>query len=178
MISKVSGAVEAGIDVPTFFITRENLSDEDLGEQTAKKLDAQLRPEQSEYFKKKEDKNPDKIQYNSARKRRILMNSNFTPQQKAYLDKTLLDELERPIDYTDENSFYFSQMSDAKQKRWSGVTSRWANMSKVDYYNIIDGISELGSHPKKEEVIAKLQTLGFNKSGAESFYKIVYSTKK
>lgn len=107
-------------------------------------------------------------------KRILLMRrTDLTPEQKALLDKTCISkrsELKNPVDYTSEETFYYSQLTEAKQKRYPEVKKRW-NINAKTYYRIIDACSGL---TKKAEKIQALRKIGFSESDAYRFYNVVF----
>lgn len=104
-------------------------------------------------------------------KRILLMRrTDLTPEQKALLDKTCISERKNPIDYTSEETFYYSQLTEAKQKRYPEVKKRW-NIDVKTYYRIIDACSGL---TKKADKIQALRKIGFGESDAYRFYNVVF----
>ena len=94
----------------------------------------------------------------------------LTPAQKAFIDKVCIGELKKPIDYTSEETFYYSQLSDAKKKRYPEVKKRW-NLDAKTYYRIIDACS--GAKTKAEK-ISRLMGLGLSKNLANALYDVVF----
>ena len=172
-VQKVEGAKKIGIRVEDYFMQKNLLRDGDDSKQTAERLDKLLTAAQRSDFKKKEARRKDHTGYNADRKRRIIMNSDFTAEQKKYLAKSF--DLGETTDYTNERKYYFSQLSDSKRERWAEASRRWGNMTEIQYYNIIDACSGL---KKKDEIVRVLQQNGFTPRGAKNFYKVVFSPKK
>lgn len=172
-VQKVEGAKKIGIRVEDYFMQKNLLRDGDDSKQTAERLDKLLTAAQRSDFKKKEVRRKDHDGYNADRKRRIIMNSDFTAEQKKYLAKSF--DLGETTDYTNERKYYFSQLSDSKRERWAEASRRWGNMTEIQYYNIIDACSGL---KKKDEIVRVLQQNGFTPRGADNFYKVVFSPQK
>nr|DAH38437.1 MAG TPA: hypothetical protein [Caudoviricetes sp.] len=172
-VQKVDGAKKIGIRVEDYFMEKNLLRDGDDSKQTAERLDKLLTAAQRRDFKKKEARRKDHTGCNADRKRRIIMNSDFTAEQKKYLAKSF--DLGEKTDYTNERKYYFSQLSDAKRERWAEASRRWDNMTEIQYYNIIDACSGL---KKKDEIVRVLQQNGFTPRGADNFYKVVFAPKK
>lgn len=105
-------------------------------------------------------------------KRAWLMDSKeFSSGEKAILDKNLISRYsmiynDRSVDYSNEESFILTQMSDAAQRK----KSRFPNMSAERYNKLYEAYS---SGQKKADKIKNLVEAGMTYTAAEQFYKTI-----
>lgn len=177
-LSDVEGANKLKISTVNYVLYKQkfrNVDSEHGAEDTMKKLDKMLTPEQKAYFDKKEARNSEKIDFNADRKRRIIMNmEGISAKQKSYLDDTLVRELKDKIDYTDEDTFYYSQLSDKAKRKAVAVLSRWDwNMQR--YFELYQ---EAGRQDLKADKIRVLQEAGLSTSDSYRFYNIALKAER
>lgn len=106
-------------------------------------------------------------------KRRMLMNDNtLTPEEKSAIDKALFNDgmfipKEVDVDYSSEEAFTITQLSDAGQKKWEAA-QRWGMPYEdyVKYYPIV-------SSGKKVDCIQELIDAGMNPEDAYSFWNLI-----
>jgi hypothetical protein len=161
--SKVEEAKKQGISVSDFILTKHQINpDADDTSETIKKLIPLLPAYQRQLATATSDSASDV-------KRLLIFNKDLTPEQKSTLDKLLVGELKNPRDYSSEDAFILSGLSEAKQKRYPEVKSRWGNITPSEYALILAGIKGL---KRKDEIISKLMELGFSEAGAYRFYNV------
>ena len=124
---------------------------------------------------------------NAEVKRMALFNTEgLTPEQKAFIDKTVISEKKNPVNYENENKFYLSQLTEAKQKRYAQVASA-TKLSAKSYYLLIDACANVdktykkikADNPKttikkKDIYVRALKNKGLNEAQAEAFYNMVF----
>ncbi len=158
-----------GVSYDTFkTLSGETLASEDTSEATREKFTKALPLPVQEFVNstKKEESNAELRRY------LIFNTEGLSPEAKSELDKYLSGgELKNPIDYTDEESFYYSLLTEAKQKRYGEAHSKWGNLTKKKYYKIIDACRGL---KKKADIIAELERQGFWGTAPYQFYSIVF----
>lgn len=106
-------------------------------------------------------------------KRRMLMNDNtLTPAEKSAIDKALFNDglfipKEMDVDYSSEETFSISQLSDSGQEKWAKAQA-WGMPYEdyVKYYPIV-------SSGKKVDCIQELIDAGMNPQDAYSFWNLI-----
>lgn len=107
-------------------------------------------------------------------KRQALMNDKaLSANQKAALDKTLISE-NSTVDYTNEDTFTISQMSDSARYKWtlaepSGISAKEYEKYWKTYFN--------GGTPSKDVGIQRLLDAGISKNNAMWFYTKIVQDK-
>ena len=115
-------------------------------------------------------------------KRQNLMdNQKLTPEQKLLLDQTLIGG-DSPADYTDENSFYRSQMSDDRKKQYDAAAMAVPGISAQEFNWVMNSLSTIHSSKdkdgntvegsKKQKQIDYLLERGFSLQEAYDLYNI------
>ena len=96
--------------------------------------------------------------------------NQYSPEAMQKFDEVLSgDKLKNPVDYSSEESFYYSLLTDAKKKRYSAAKARF-KLSTKDYYRLVDAVSGC---KKKADKLAALRRIGLTASQAEAFYNVV-----
>lgn len=105
----------------------------------------------------------------AATKRQMLMNdSSLSAEEKSAIDKAVISENSK-IDYTSEQTFALSQLSDAGQKKWEKAKA-WG-MPYEDYVKYYPICSAGGK--KKDEIIQDLISAGMSERNAYNFWDII-----
>lgn len=106
----------------------------------------------------------------SEEKRQALLESDYTPQQKKLIDEMYIGK-DSKVDYTDENSFIISQMSEAAQKEWSEFKALGWDAERFERaYNVVNGKG------KKEAKLAELQKMGYSYNQAVQIWSRIKNT--
>ena len=108
-------------------------------------------------------------------RRMYILSLDIPENQKEFLDSAIVSNKPTVVDYGSEDAFYFSQLSESKQNRYRHVPSRWDNITKKEYYNIIDACRGLET---KDDIVARLKEIGFSTGAADSFYTVIFSSSK
>ena len=110
-------------------------------------------------------------------KRRMLMNDNtLTPEEKSAIDKALFNDgmfipKEVDVDYSSEEAFTITQLSDAGQKKWEAA-QRWG-MPYEDYVKYYPICSKSGKGMTKAVVIQNLIDAGMSQRDAYNFWDLI-----
>lgn len=115
-------------------------------------------------------------------KRKNLMdNQNLTPEQKRLLDELLIGG-KTQADYTDEDSFYRSQMSDRRKKQYDAAASAVPGISAREFDWVMNSLSAIHSSKdkdgntvkgsEKEKQITYLLDRGFSLQEAYDLYNV------
>jgi hypothetical protein len=99
----------------------------------------------------------------------LLQRNDLTASQKAYLDKTLIGERKNPIDYTSEESFYLSQLTEKQREKYSRV-KKMLGFSAEEYSKYL---SVMGKADKKADKINALVEAGLSRQKAAQLYAIL-----
>lgn len=106
---------------------------------------------------------------NSETKRKMLMqDDSLSASEKLALDRALISETS-DIDYSNEETFTISQMSDAGQRKW-GKAQAWG-MPYEDYAKYYPMIYAQGK--KKAEIIQDLINAGMSENNAYTFWNMI-----
>lgn len=110
-------------------------------------------------------------------KRRMLMNDNtLTAAEKSAIDKALFDDgmyipKEMDVDYSSEETFTITQLSDAGQRKWEAA-QRWG-MPYEDYAKYYPICSASGKGMTKDVVIQNLIDAGMSRNDAYGFWNLI-----
>lgn len=110
-------------------------------------------------------------------KRRMLMNDNtLTPAEKSAIDKALFNDglfipKEMDVDYSSEETFSISQLSDSGQKKWAKAQA-WG-MPYEDYVKYYPICSKSGKGMTKAVVIQNLIDAGMSQRDAYNFWDLI-----
>ena len=176
LIDSVNSAKKVGISSSDFFVYREKIGKEIYvdGKQKSdetKKYLMSLLPEEMQ----RDIKNTTKDEEASDLRRMYILSLDIPENQKEFLDSAIVSNKPTVVDYGSEDAFYFSQLSESKQNRYRHVPSRWDNITKKEYYNIIDACRGLET---KDDIVARLKEIGFSTGAAYSFYTVIFSSSK
>ncbi len=99
----------------------------------------------------------------------LLQRNDLTASQKAYLDKILIGERKNPIDYTSEESFYLSQLTENQRNKYARV-KQLLGFTAEEYSKYL---SVMGKADKKADKINALVEAGLSRQKAAQLYAIL-----
>jgi hypothetical protein len=99
----------------------------------------------------------------------LLQRNDLTASQKAYLDKILIGERKNPIDYTSEESFYLSQLTENQRNKYARV-KQLLGFTAEEYSK---HLSVMGKADKKADKINALVEAGLSRQKAAQLYAIL-----
>ena len=101
----------------------------------------------------------------------LIEQDGISPEQKSLLDSSLIGNRKDPIDYTNEETYYTSQMTDSQRERFE--TKNLAEISAQEFLEVSNLIRQDGL--KKFEKLELLRERGYTNQEAIQIYNMIYS---
>lgn len=105
----------------------------------------------------------------------LLYNKEYSPTEKAAFDEQFIGDLDRKRDYTSENAYFYSMLSESQQKRYDKQKNHIKKLNMMSYYYYL---TEANQQDKKTDKIRVLMENGMTASEATNFYLRVMSSSK
>ena len=107
----------------------------------------------------------------SDRKRDEIMNSAYSAAQKEAIDNALISSGETKVDYSSQEAYQISQMTDSAQSKYYSI-AKPAGMSYEEFVRCYEAFYS-GGNRKKQQGIQNIINSGFSQSNATWFYENV-----
>ncbi|WP_101908880.1 hypothetical protein [Marasmitruncus massiliensis] len=124
-------------------------------------------------FKPIKDENGKVITSAADQQRDLLRGLEIPPEQKQWLDQSLVGELKNPRDYSSNDAYILSGLTESQQKGYNKFND--GRFTVDEYVRAIDAIRKIKG---KDEKLKAIRKLGYLQDGAERLYEMINYREK